>query len=693
MRIKFLQLLVIMLFGNSVLFAQKADSLFALNDSVILQSVTVTAFSAKLPLKDVPASIAFISKKDLTAQGVVSLLPAVNTVPGVRMEERSPGSFRLSVRGSLLRSPFGVRNIKVYWDELPLTDATGNTYINLVDANSIQSMEIIKGPASSFYGANTGGAIILHSNTEVLAKKNQLQFGLAGGSFGLFSGQAGWHYSSTKFVSDLQQSYVRSDGYRQQSALDRNIIRWNGKWMASKNTSISFLALYTRLHYETPGGITQAQYDTAPRLARLAAGSFPGAITQKTAVYNETGLAAITLQTKLTGHITNSTTVGLNKTDFQNPFITNFEKRKEWNYSARTNFAYTYKHNSFKLEANAGADFQYNDSYIRVYGNKAGVPDTTQYKDKVHVTQYFLFAQVNMNIAEKWFLQAGISNNDYRFWYNRVTPVNTDYPKIKNADPAISPRLGISYAVLKSTNIFANISKGFSPPSLAEVRPSSGVVNETLQAEYGWNYEVGIKGTLLQNSFSYSASFNYFNLKSAIVRRNDANGADYFVNAGSTIQKGLEIWWNARIIEQKNSLVRSLHLWNSLAYQPYYFDSYTIGTTDYSGNKITGVPRTVNITGVDIITRHLYYANIMFNYTSAIQLNDANTVASAPYHLLQIKIGKQLQLKNTRLDIFAGADNLLNEKYSLGNDINAAGNRYFNAASTRNYYAGVKIIL
>ena len=42
------------------------------------------------------------------------------------MEERSPGSYRLSIRGSLLRSPFGVRNVKLYLDDFIFTDAGGN---------------------------------------------------------------------------------------------------------------------------------------------------------------------------------------------------------------------------------------------------------------------------------------------------------------------------------------------------------------------------------------------------------------------------------------------------------------------------------------------------------------------------------------------------------------------------------------
>ena len=50
-----------------------------------------------------------------------------------------------------------------------------------------------------------------------------------------------------------------------------------------------------------------------------------------------------------------------------------------------------------------------------------------------------------------------------------------------------------------------------------------------------------------------------------------------------------------------------------------------------------------------------------------------------------------LQIKKAQLEVFVGADNILDEKYSLGNDVNAFGGRYFNAAAPRNYYGGVNV--
>jgi len=48
-------------------------------------------------------------------------------------------------------------------------------------------------------------------------------------------------------------------------------------------------------------------------------------------------------------------------------------------------------------------------------------------------------------------------------------------------------------------------------------------------------------------------------------------------------------------------------------------------------------------------------------------------------------------VKNYSLTVFTGVDNALNAKYSLGNDINAAGGLYYNAAPTANYFVGISV--
>jgi len=657
----------------------------AASDTASLNAVTVTAFASGLKWKDVPASVAVLNKQQLQRYDGISLVPLLNTITGVRMEERSPGSYRLSMRGSLLRSPFGVRNVKIYLDDVPLTDATGNTYLNLIDINELKSVEIIKGPSSSFYGANTGGAVILNTDD-----KRGIEAGLSGGSYGLFKEYVSLKQHTDNLSFGLQQSHTQSDGYRQQSSLRRDVVQTKLNWRINKISSLSFLGFYANLHYETPGGITQKQMDSLPKLARQPSGPVPGAVQQNAGVFNKTYFGSLTFRSNFAKGFNNTTSFVFNHTDFKNPFITNYEKRRELNYSGRTDFQYTLdKGNAFTLKANAGGEIQYNNSFIRVYDNNGGETGDNQYSHKVHATQYFLFAQLSINTGN-WLLQVGLSNNYTRYSFSVDT---VDYPLIKKAGPTVSPRFGISYKLSAEFSAYASVAKGFSAPTLAEVLPSSGILNKGLQSEYGWNYEAGIKGGMINNHLQYNASVYYFMLKNTIARRVDDNNNEYFVNAGGTIQKGIELWINANVISNNSKFVRSLNIWNSLSFQPYKFDSYKSGSSDYSGNKLTGVPRAINVSGIDIKFIHDYFMNVTFNYTSSISLNDANSVSAEPYHLLQLKMGKDLILHKVKMKIFAGADNLLNKLYSLGNDINAFGGRYFNPAPGRNYYGGVAVSL
>src|SRR5688572_26290897 len=153
-----------------------------IDSTKVLSEIVVSAYRTNRSIAEVPSSIGLVIERELLRFNNTSLLPAANTVPGVRMEERSPGSYRFAIRGSSLRSPFGVRNVKFYWNGLPLTDGGGNTYLNLLDFNAISNLEVIKGPGSSLYGAGTGGVVLFNNN---LSPVNQVQVSALAGSFGL----------------------------------------------------------------------------------------------------------------------------------------------------------------------------------------------------------------------------------------------------------------------------------------------------------------------------------------------------------------------------------------------------------------------------------------------------------------------------------------------------------------------------
>ncbi|SJZ51078.1 TonB-dependent receptor [Sediminibacterium ginsengisoli] len=653
--------------------------------TTLLEEVTVSSFHSTVRWKEAPAAVAVIGKDELQRYAPVSLVPVLNILPGARMEERSPGSYRLSVRGSLLRSPFGVRNVKVYWNQLPLTDGGGNTYLNLVDMNSITGATLLKGPAASMYGAGTGGVLLLNSNTAFSDRiSDEAALAVTGGSFGQFQQRASWQHTGPGITSSLQQVHQQAAGYREQSAMRRDAISWQSAWKSQRN-QLRALVFYTDLYYQTPGGLTLAQWEANPVQARPPAGALPGAVQQKAAIYNRTLFAGIQDELTISDILRLAAFVTGSRTGFSNPFITNYEKRNETNFSAGAHIGYHKKGPAGEFSWITGTEWLYNHSAIDNYGNKGGMSDTIQYRDRVHALQWSAFSQLSFGIT-RWELAAGLSINEQRFRYRRLENIQHEH---KTTGIVAMPRFSVLYKVSGDLSLYATAAQGFSPPSLAELRPSDGNYYGDLKAEQGWNYELGFKGYLFNQRGTFDISAYYFRLRDAIVRRNSNTGAEYFVNAGGTIQKGTEARFGYRLPLNGKGWLQTINAWSSYAFQPYYFDDYRQGNADYSGNPLTGVPQQVIAAGLDLTMAKGFYFNISASLVSSLPLNDANDERAKAYQLLQAKAGYKTQLGTQELHVYAGADNLLDQRYSLGNDINAAGRRYYNAAAGRNFFAGI----
>ncbi|MEI6265086.1 MAG: TonB-dependent receptor [Sphingobacteriia bacterium] len=658
------------------------------NDSV-LKEVIVTAFNIGKRWKEVPASIAVVSSKDLSVYAPTSFVPVFNSLPGIRMEERSPGSYRLSVRGSSLRSPFGVRNVKVYWNEIPLTDATGNTYINLIDLQSVNQIEIAKGPASSMYGAGTGGAILLNKIIPFSDSARQsFNLGLTVGSYGLNQQEGEWVYNKPAFSSSLQVNRLSSNGYREQSFLQKNGLVWQTNIRYGKGI-FNTLFFITDLSYGTPGGITLSQMQLNPQLSRQATATLPGAVQQKTAVYNQTIFGAISHKYQFNESNTIKWFVSLNRTSFANPFITNYEKRNETNVNLGLQHIYLPFSSNNNIQWVNGFELLMNESVINNFVNNAGVQGSVISKDFIYSKQQFLFSQIKMSISNKLIITAGFSMNNQLYDYTRLTDPMPGFTSRRINAPFV-PRFSFSYAVHKNMFLYGVVAKGFSSPSLAEVRPSDGKFYPFLEAEKGWNVEAGIKGNFFQNKLLFDLSVYQFKLNNAIVRRNDLAGAEYFVNAGAALQEGIELLIKGNLRNRESGWVEKFSINGALSYQPYRFLEYQQGVNSFNGNTITGIPKTIAVIGFQMILSKAYYLNASINANAKIPLNDANTVFADNYQLLQAKFGKIIRWRKNGADIFIGGDNLLNQLYSLGNDINAAGNRYFNPAATKNFYAGIR---
>ncbi|MEO5946974.1 MAG: TonB-dependent receptor [Chitinophagaceae bacterium] len=699
---KIAAIILISLFTSAVYGQEEtADS------TKILDEVTIKAFEQNKSLRNATTTVKIIESNNGDRNNKTSLVNGFNTVAGVRMEERSPGSYRINIRGSSLRSPFGVRNVKVYWNSIPLTDPGGNTYFNQLAWNNFSSIEIFKGPAGSMYGAGTGGLILINNfdtwkpgaSLEYITGSYNLQniftsisFGKKARpneprqneSFGLAFGQEN--------KNQITYAHNQTDGYRVQTKMRRDNFSWQSQLKLSDKQELSAAVLFSNLFYETPGALTLAEFTANPKAARPAAGAFPSAVDAKAAIYQKNITAGFTNVYHITTSLKNSTTLYGAFSQIKNPAIRNHERRNEPSFGGRTFFTYKGKdENANEFQLVGGSEFQQGYFNTQVSKNRNGNPDTLQTNDDIDYTTYNFFVQGDVSLNKNWFFNTGISLNKTKVNFSRLNqyPVLKQTRRYKNE---MAPRISLKRLFANDFSVKATVSRGFSPPTVGELLPSTGVISTELEAEYGWNYELGLNYSFgrWKHRIDFEVSGFYFKLNNALVQRRDLSGADFFVNAGDVKQKGIESQVHYSHIPTTLSFLDYMVITITHTYNHFRYGSFIKGIDDFSGKTVPSVPTNTLSALADVQLKNGIYSNITYYWASRIMLNDANTASVEPYHLLGCRAGWKETLKSKyKLNFYAGVDNLLNEIYSLGNDINAAANRFYNGAPTRNYYAGL----
>jgi iron complex outermembrane receptor protein len=382
----------------------------------------------------------------------------------------------------------------------------------------------------------------------------------------------------------------------------------------------------------------------------------------------------------------------LNTNDFENPFILDYKRELGFGFGGRTKFTHDTRLAGKALRLIAGGEYQSSLTDAQNFGNKKGVADTVRFADKLRATQGFLFQQAEWDFTEKFIFTLGLSENFSSFEIDRQIDASGGLTGLQTRtfDPIVVPRVALNYGVNSFSSIYASLSSGFSPPTIDEVRTNEGSLNLNLEAEKGINYELGYRlgtGKLNLDLVAY-----YFKLDQTITTFTNPQGVVLFQNAGATDQKGIEAGLDYSFVRNGQGFIKDLSVGTAYTGQFFKFKDYKKRDNDFSGNAITGVPETTLVSRLDLRTNIGVYLNLTHQYVSELPLNDANTVYQDAYDLVNLRFGWARTFAGKwDVEAFGGVDNLLDESYSLGNDLNPFGGRFYQPAPTRNWYGGVKV--
>ena len=678
-----------------------------------LGSVTVTGYENNRRLMETSGSVGVLRSKELQRGDNMDIMPALNTIPGVKMEAYVTGDYRISIRGSLLNNPWGIRNVKLYWNDIPLSSPDGTASHGVdFDPAMIGNIEVLKGPSGSTYGAGNGGVILFKSN-KATAGQNQLETGFTGGSYGFTRFNTNYKTGNENYNIAANYTRQRYDGYRENEWSDKDVVNIFAQFFPSSKYAVNVFVNHATGTFGIAGELDSTQVEANPRQAVQFCKD------NKTSVrkYNVTQFGASQTY-NFTNNFFNTTSIFGSFQTLDHPYGTSnyyngYLKESTEGYGVRSKFVFAPQLGRVKSRFTAGIEAMYQHQFGDTYSIINDVPGTSPetgdlYQSLITVSKSnIIFAQAEFDLPYKFFLTAGASYNDLSYDITDLfkAPGHVDYSGLIDFPKKISPRIGLVKLIDKNFAAHASLSYGYAPPPLWEINNFDGTLNTTIKPEDGRNLEVGLRGNMVDNRLSFDISAYQMSLTNAIVPVANQYGTTSYRNAGSTNQKGLEAMVVFTAIRNSNAPVTLLKFWLSSAFNNYEFKEYstesfdwnsnTVIKNNYSGNKVTGVVPTSISGGVDIETKCGLYGNAVIYYYDKTPMNDANTAYNKSYSLLNGKLGFRKAVKQFGFDLFAGVNNAFDTKYSSLINFNADAYGYpapwFNPSPGVNFYGGLTV--
>jgi len=664
-------------------------------NAISLNEVRVTGFNEGRSNKETAGSIGLITTRNIERGNGLSMQPALNSIPGIKMEQSTLSEARISIRGNGVRASYGIRNIKIYVNEIPVTEADGTTRIEALDINSIGRAEILKGPASSIYGAGVGGVI----NFQLQRSPYQEQsIELSGqvGSYNLHRFATTYRNGGDKMNSYVSVGWQEFDGYREHSSDMRRFITANFQLFPSDKRIITVLLNRTTQHSQIPGGLTLDQINADPRQANASN------LDKQAGRYQNWTRIGLGQRYQFNDQLSNSSSVFTYFYDLDHPLPYAYLRNYYQSYGGRTRFTYEPYFNILPTQFTLGAEFNNGitkgSQFVNNQGTEGAITSTIDYDNN----NFSLFYQSVTELTENTNLTIGLSYNSLD--YNVKNYLDKTQSGRKKFDPQVSPRIALSHNFGEELSLHASVSSGFSPPSSSEIKDVDGLINPDIQAEKAINYEINAKGNLLKSKLAYDLSLFKMDMKGELIAQSVQQGITIYNNSGKTIHNGVELALSYQLLnEENNNIISSLRPFAAITYSDFKFDDYkkldanNQIIANYDGNELTGIAPWVVMTGLDLETKLGLYLYGSYFYNDKTPLNDANTDYHPSYHLVNAKIGFKKQLNNAFvINVYGGIDNILNKNYSSILSLNATGyggaeSPYYNPSPKRNGYTGISI--
>src|SRR5215813_1861108 len=509
-----------------------------------------------------PQAEAIITRQDLERSDGLFLEEGINLIPGVRMESRSvSGGQRITIRGYGNSTNFNGTGYKAYLNGIPITDGEGITILDDVDASTIGFIEVIRGPASSLYGAGVGGVVRMTTIRPELNKTRFIQE-LIGGTESLFRSNTRIEHGTDNSAVLLNYGHQNSVGYRVHQHSIKDYVLLSADVDVSPKQSLSIYGAYNHSFEQLAGQLTEDQFLAKQNVAE------PDYLANDAHVLINSLRFGVSHSYEFHPAVNNVTSAYMSGYQLDQPFANGRTDNMALNFGGRTVFGFRAGGPGLGVAGVLGGEIQQTNSFKKSYNQPGGVLGAIRGDLEVAALQGSPFTQWDLRLPYKLTLTAGVSLNFVHYdikdrLANLATPPpppappHYDQSGVKDFTPIPAPRVALLKEFGREISVYGQVSRGFTPPSSGNVIiPQEGRVNTDLKPERAWLYELGTKGNLQGGRLWYEATVFDMEITDkftpqAVTSPSGMVLYSFTTNAGRQQDLGLELGTKYAVISDK----------------------------------------------------------------------------------------------------------------------------------------------
>jgi iron complex outermembrane receptor protein len=685
-------ILMVSLFSLQIVAQSKQDSIYQ------LKNITINArpkiLKEQSEFKRHGQSTELLSSQELNRNNPAFLEQSLGVMAGVQVDKRTQvGGQRIVIRGYGNDQKFNNWGIKAYYNQIPLTNAEGVTILDDVDFSVVDNIEVVKGPASTMYGAGVGGVVRFYlKNSD--EKGISLTQNTTTGSFNLIQTNTRLDLVTDNASMFVNFGHLESDGYRPNGESLKNFITYKGDFKFSDKQSVNVFLSHNFSHEGISGQIPYSYYYS---------NNDPGneAYLRKNAHLDiESTRFGISNNYKFANSFRNSTVLFYSGSEWERVVAGASEQASSPNYGIRSVFTKTNGiSNEIENVLDFGTEIQQCKSLIsnfRFTGDinnpltVSPIAPGNYYKYTTNQQSVFIHDRINFKKYDTSVI-IGLSAN--QIGYDRIDLLalpglivgntqNTSFTK--SFTTSYNPHIAIQKTYIDQ--IFnLSYSEGYNAPTAStSFIAALNKTNDDLIAEKAKMVEFSAQGLLFNTRFDYQVSLFNMNIENKLTQLSAANPAGgsytYTANTGNQMNKGLEVSIGYVFTINSNPFLSKVTSFVNFSYYDFKYTDFSTRVggilSDFSNKKVVGVPKQKYSVGLDFQSPKGIYLNSTYNYLSEVYSDFANINSVNGFGLLNAKLGYRLASKNKKvsLDFFVAGNNLTNQtNYTflfLGGSIN-----------------------